>query len=99
MKKQYKMQSEVWLYPAETAAWHFVTIDKKVSEEIKEKHTRPRRGFGSVRVRVTVGKTSWKTSIFPDSKYGAYVLPLKADVRKKEGIVAGDKISFSVRLM
>jgi hypothetical protein len=40
-------------------------------------------------VDVTVGSTRWSTSIFPDSKRGTYVLPLKKAVRVAEGLSAG----------
>jgi hypothetical protein len=45
-----------------------------------------------------IGKTLWSTSIFPDKKAGEYLLPLKAQVRKKEGLVAGDVVSFSFEI-
>jgi hypothetical protein len=51
---------------------------------------RPPRGFGSVRVRATVGGTTWTTSVFPDSTRGAYVLPVKKAVRRAEGLDEGD---------
>jgi hypothetical protein len=99
--KQYTMRSKVWLYPGPPAgggAWHFVNVDKKKSREIKKKYGMGRRGFGSVPVSVTIGKTSWRTSIFPDKKSGTYVLPLKAEVRKKEGIGRDDTIKFSIEI-
>ncbi|MBI2613084.1 DUF1905 domain-containing protein [Candidatus Kaiserbacteria bacterium] len=96
MAKKYTVKGKVWLWPGEQGAWHFVHIDKKTSETIKEKHTRVRRGFGSVRVIATIGKTSWKTSIFPDRRSGTYLLPLKASVRNAEGIAEGDSITFSL---
>lgn len=78
------------------AAWHFVNVDKKQSAEIKEKYGKVKRGFGSIRVRVTLGKTIWDTSIFPDKQSGTYLLPLKLSVRKAEGIETGDMISFTI---
>ncbi|MCC7543440.1 DUF1905 domain-containing protein [bacterium] len=53
-----------------------------------------RRGFGSVRVTVIVQGVAWKTSIFPDSKEGAYILPIKKDVRKQIGVDVGDNAEF-----
>ena len=44
-----------------------------------------RRGFGGVRVEATIGTSTWRTSVFPQSD-GAYVLPLKRAVRDREGI-------------
>jgi len=98
MGKVYKVKAKVWLWPGEQGAWHFVHVDKKTSETIKAKHTRVRRGFGSVRVVATIGKTSWKTSIFPDSRSGCYLLPLKASVRRAEGLAEGDSITFTLKI-
>lgn len=93
--RTYKMRAKVWIYQGE-AAWHFVTLPKKASDLIKKRFEGLTRGWGSLPVVVTIGKTSWKTSIFPDKKAEAYMLPLKADVRKKEGIASGDTISFVI---
>jgi len=76
--------------------WHFVSVPKKLSAEIKTSFDSRSKGWGSLPVLVTVGKTSWKTSIFPDKKAGAYLLPLKADIRKKEKICDGDTIRLTL---
>lgn len=91
------MRAEVWLYPG-MAGWHFVTIPKKQSEDIKKEFEALSHGWGSLPATITIGKTSWKTSIFPDKKEGVYLLPLKADVRKKEKISEGDKITFLLEM-
>lgn len=82
LKNKYTMRATVWLSPGLTS-WHFVTLPKRQSAEIKEHFGVMHRGWGSLPVVVTIGKTSWRTSIFPDRKAGAYLLPLKAEVRKK----------------
>ncbi|PIR55503.1 DUF1905 domain-containing protein [Candidatus Peregrinibacteria bacterium CG10_big_fil_rev_8_21_14_0_10_36_19] len=94
----YKFNSQVWIYPG-VAAWHFVNLDKDTSELIKNLYAPFTKGFGSLPVTVTVGKTSWETSIFPDKKSGSYLLPLKANIRKKENIKADDTIKFEVKIM
>ena len=83
MKKTFTVIGKVWKYSGK-AAWYFFTIDKKVSAEIK-KFSGKRIGWGSVRVTVKIGETTWKTSVFP-SKTGVYELPIKAAIRKKEMI-------------
>lgn len=80
------------------AAWCFVTVPKKTSAIIKKKFDAKRAGWGSIRVAVTAGKTSWETSIFPDSTSASYVLPLKAAVRKKEQIITGRPLSFQLTI-
>ena len=97
--KTYKIKSEVWIYPGVQAAWHFASVDKKNSEEMKKTFGACARGFGSLPVLVTVGQTNWKTSIFPDRKSGTYLLPLKASMRNKEGIRAGDSITFHLKIL
>jgi hypothetical protein len=97
MMFKYKIRSEVWLYPG-MAGWHFVSIPKKQSEDIKKKFGKKAKGWGSIPISVTLGKTNWKTSIFPDKKSGMYLLPLKARVRKKEGVVNGDVVVFIIEI-
>jgi Domain of unknown function (DUF1905) len=70
-----------------------------VSDEIRELTEGPRRGFGSVRVQVRIGGSRWKTSIFPDSKLGCYVLPVKKAIRKAEAIEEGDVAKVTVELI
>lgn len=78
------------------AAWRFLVLPKKEAGEIKGARGKKARGWGSLPVRVTVGKTVWDTSIFPDKKSGTYVLPLKASVRKAEDIEDRDTVSYTI---
>lgn len=96
--RTYELKAEVQLWQAE-AAWHFAVLPKKDSGIIRERFAHAARGWGSQKVRATIGNTSWTTSIFPDKKAGAYLLPLKADVRKKEGIAAGDTIKLTLEIL
>ena len=98
-KKSYTMTEKVFLWSGDMAAWHFLPITKKVGIEIKEHFGKHARGFGSLRVAVTIGKTKWKTSIFPDKYSGSYVLPIKAKVRLVEDIEPGEKVTFTIPLL
>ncbi len=89
-----------WLWQGK-GAWHFITLPKDKSEEIKffnENLQGKRRGWGAVRVLVTIGNTTWQTSIFPHSKADAYILPIKAEVRKKEKIAASDSVKVTLEI-
>ena len=57
------------------------------------------RGFGSVRVRVVVGSTTWSTSVFPDAKRQAYVLPVKQEVRRFEELAVGDEVEVVLHVV
>ncbi|MEQ0565453.1 DUF1905 domain-containing protein [Amycolatopsis sp. NEAU-NG30] len=92
-------EAELWEWAARpTESWTFVTLPADVSDEIRERAAGRRRGFGSVRVRVTVGATGWRTSIFPDSSRG-YVLPIKRAVREAEGLEVGSTCAVTVELV
>lgn len=95
-RKTYKISAKVWIYPG-NAAWHFISLDKKTSTLINLEHKGPRAGWGSIPVSVSLGSSVWNTSIFW-SKEGMYLLPLKASVRKKEGVFVDDKIMLSFSL-
>ncbi len=94
----YTFTAKLWLYPGETANWHFLTLPKKEGALIKEQYAPHRRGFGSLPVSVTIGATSWDTSIFPDRQSGSYLLPIKASVRKKEELLPEDKVTCTINI-
>jgi hypothetical protein len=91
----YRFRTRLWRHSGD-AAWHFVTLPHDLADEIDEFTAPMRRGFGSVRVTVTVGTTTWGTSLFPDSKLQSYVLPVKQPVRAAEGLEAGDMIAVAL---
>ena len=90
--------AELWVWYARRGeTWVFVSLPEEASADIRELADGPRRGFGSVRVRATVGGSTWTTSIFPDAR--GYVLPLKRAVRAAEGLDVGDVATVSVELL
>jgi hypothetical protein len=88
--KIYKFKADVWKYKFDGAtAWHFVTLPKDTSADKKSP-------WGSLRVTAHIGKTKWNTSLFPDSKRGSYLLPVKADVRKAENLKDGTSVTCTI---
>ncbi len=90
-----KFQAKLWKYQAK-AAWYFVNLPKEESIQIKYRNVLNTRGWGSLRVTVTIGDTTWQTSIFRDSKNDCYILPIKAEVRKIEKLQEGNLIDLSL---
>ena len=91
--------AELWLWDARRAqTWTFVSLPAGQSEEIHDLAGGLRRGFGSVRVRATIGSSTWTTSIFPASQAG-YVLPVKRPVRVAEALDVGDTATVTVELI
>ena len=97
MSEEHRFSAELWEADA-ADAWVFLTLPPEVSEEIREV-PRPPRGFGSVRVEVTVGGTTWRTSVFPDARSGCYVLPVKRAVRQAEDLEVGDTAQVGLVLV
>ncbi len=93
-----KTTGQLWIWDAQKGAWHFLTLEKTLSSKIKAEQNLKRAGFGSIKVRVFLGNLSWTTSIFPDKKRG-YVLPVKASIRKKKNLNAGDKITVGIQFI
>ena len=86
---EYELEAVVWLYPGK-GGWHFVTLPAELADEIRARHAGAHRAFGSVRVRASIGSSTWSTSLFADAKSSSYALPIKADVRRRERLEAGD---------
>lgn len=77
------------------AAWHFVSLPEDVADEIEDSPVE-RRGFGSVRVLVRLGSSTWSTSLFPDKSRGTFLLPVKKQVREREGLEDGNVVRVTL---
>lgn len=77
---------------------HFMSLPEEMSGQVRAHSFAFRRGFGSVRVEVTLAGETWRTSLFP-VKEGGYFLPIKVAMCRKAGIVAGDVVSVEVELL
>jgi hypothetical protein len=83
--------AKLWQHEG-TGGWYFLTLPQDVSADIRDSAGGLASSFGSVRVHAAIGRSRWKTSIFPDRKAGAYLLPVKAAVRTKEQLRAGELV-------
>ncbi len=90
----------ICLWSEGKGSWHFLTIppEEAIAIRLESAASGVRRGFGSVRVEATINRVAWKTSIFPQ-KSGGYILPIKADVRRRAEIAAGDEVTVSLNLL
>ena len=91
----------VWLWtpqPPAKASWHFMTITGDAAAAVRAQAGGRSGGWGSIKVRVTIGATLWNTSLFPHRGSGGFMLPLKADVRRKEGLSEGVLASGTIEI-
>jgi hypothetical protein len=82
---------EIWFWKG-PAPWYFVTVPDDERDELEETSAFVSYGWGMIPVAVQIGATEWTTSLWP--KDGSYVVPLKAKVRKAEGLEVGDTVTI-----
>ena len=95
--RDYTVRAKVWRWKG--GSWHFATLPMKQAAAIRKQFGAGARGWGSIRVRLRVGKTEWATSLFPERKSRSYLFAIKASVRKAEDIAAGDSITVKVHIL
>lgn len=103
--EDFTVTTPLWRWQSATGpgAWFFLTLAGDAADGIRlaaisGQWLDGRKGFGSARVTVTVGDTVWNTSVFPHRESGGWLLPVKAAVRKAEGLAEGDAVTVTVSL-
>jgi hypothetical protein len=84
---------EIWLWKG-PAPWHFVTVPGEQSADLEALSPSVTYGWGMIPVGVEVGASRWSTSLWPHE--GAYVLPLKAAIRRAEHLELGDVVEVTL---
>jgi hypothetical protein len=92
--------SLLWIWKGSDAAgrWYFITVPEEQSDEIRAHAFGNPRGFRSVKVEMRIHDVTWRTSLFPLNS-GGYLLPVKAEVRRKTNIAAGDEVTVELDLL
>ena len=98
MALAYTFTNDLWLYPGD-GAWYFITLPTEYGKEIKSLTNSIKRGFGSLKVVAAIGTTLWHTSIFPDSKTSSYLLPVKKEIRAKNNLKDGQKVTVTIEIV
>lgn len=93
-----EFEGSVFRWSAREQDWYFVALPEDFSADVREM-AHPPRGFGAVRVEAVIGSSRWRTSIFPDTERGAYVLPLKRAVREAEGVDSAGTVSVELEVL
>ncbi|MGL4173785.1 MAG: DUF1905 domain-containing protein [Actinomycetota bacterium] len=96
---RYEWTFVVPLWQWRGGSWFFITAPQDVSDDIDAVVGSSTGGFGSIRVEVTVGRSVWRTSLFPSKEQAAYVLPIKKAVRLAENLAEGKPVSTKITLI
>ncbi len=91
-----EFSGEVWHWRG-PSPYHFVSVPRDDADAIHSVASSVTYGWGVIPVRVRVGGTTWRTSLFP--KDGGYLLPIRDSVRRAEGIQLGDTIFVHLKVL
>lgn len=87
---------EIW---SGESPWYLVYLPAEYWDELRMIGSEKARGFGSIKVKATIGKVAWFTSIFPDTSSKQYILFIKKSVRKETHSEIGDQLDVTVEIV
>ena len=90
-----EFNGKIWYWRG-PAPWYFVTVPAKECSDLKAISRLVTYGWGMIPVVVRVGKTEWKTSLWP--KDGLYIVPINTSVRKAENLEEGNKVTVQLEV-
>ena len=90
-----EFDGQIWFWQG-PAPWFFVTVPEEESDDLKGISDAVTYGWGMIPVQARIGKTRWKTSLFP--KDGRFIVPVKASVRKAEKLEEGDTVHVQLEV-
>ena len=90
-----EFSGEIWFWRG-PAPWYFVTVPEEQSLNLKAISGYVTYGWGVIPVKARIGRTEWKTSLFP--KDGRYIVPIKAPVREAENLELGDEVALRLQV-
>jgi hypothetical protein len=91
--------AKLFEWTSTVTSWFFFRMPADQSAELREQMDGLTKGFGSIRVEATIGDSIWQTSVFPEGSTKQYMLPVKAAIRTAQGLLAGESVGISVRVL
>jgi hypothetical protein len=85
----------IWFWKG-PAPWYFVTVPAEQCRDLEAISGFVTYGWGMIPVHARIGKTEWRTSLFP--KDGRYLVPIKASVRNAENLEEGDDVAVRIEV-
>lgn len=90
-----EFSGKIWFWRG-PAPWYFVTVPAQQSRDLKAILKLVTYGWGMIPVHAQIGKTAWKTSMFPKDE--SYIVPIKTTVRKAENLTEGDTVTIRIEV-
>ncbi len=90
-----EFSGKIWYWRG-PAPFYFVTVPAEPSDKIHHISGIVTYGWGMIPTTVRIGRTEWKTALWP--KDGGYIVPLKDKVRKAEKLEEGDEVAIRLEI-
>ncbi len=87
-KITYRFSAKLWKDKGK-GGWVFVSLPKDISKEIKETLGWQEEGWGRMKVSASIANIIWDSAIWFDKKQQIYLLPVKAEIRKRNKLTLG----------
>ncbi|MFM9053207.1 MAG: DUF1905 domain-containing protein [Bacteroidota bacterium] len=94
---RYRFTARVWKYPC-PASWYFVSVPNGVSKEIRRLSLGKEEGWGRLKAIARIGDAEWPTALWYDTRHHTYLMPIKAEIRKRVGISEGSNVKVSINV-
>jgi len=92
---EYKFTAKPFPY-SQGDTWRFVALPQEIAKEIRENLKFLEEGWGRMKAAAKIGDSEWETAIWFDTKHKTYLLPLKAEIRKRENIEMGKDVEITI---
>jgi len=97
MKITYRFKAKLWQHNAD-GGWHFVSVPKEFSIDIRQHLQQFEEGWGRLKAKAELRDHTWDTAIWYDTKRNTYLLPIKAEVRRKFNLKIEDELDLKLQL-
>lgn len=88
---EYQFSAEIWQHQG-IGGWHFVSLPKSMARDIRQHLQWQEEGWGRMKATAEINGWDWTTAIWFDKKQATYLLPLKAEIRRKAQLHLGDTV-------
>ena len=96
-KIRYKFSNNLWQHNS-PGGWHFISLPKSLSKEIRENLKWQEEGWGRMKVIAEINNFKWDTAIWFDTKLRTYILPIKYEIRQKAHLIIDEIIDVIIWL-
>ncbi len=92
---KYDFSGEMWKSDGQ-GGWHFVSLPKELSKEIRDNLQWHEEGWGRMKVMALIKGKKWQTAIWFDKKRNTYLLPVKSEVRKASHLTLNEQLHVTI---